>query len=183
MTARFRRPDAKGRSSALMMPREAKLIAIPAPFTAIPVAVMRSEAFRTLGIHARRVLDALLIEHNAHAGTENGRLVATYDQLERDFGISRRKISPAIHDLEKRGLIRRTSVGHGSGRTGEHVPSRYRLTFLGSLPDRMGPTDEWQHFTATKPHKISDRPVSQSNVAGGPLVAPARRSRGGTSGA
>jgi hypothetical protein len=60
------------------------------------------------------------------------------------------------------------------------VPSRYRLTFLGSLPDRIGPTDEWRQYVASKPNRNSGCPVPQPNVAGVHMVLSARRARGGT---
>jgi hypothetical protein len=175
-----RRPDRKGRSSSQPIPRDKKFTKIRAPFTGIPVVVMRSDAFRTLGIHARRLLDALLVEHVAHACQENGRLVATYDQLVQEFGIPRRKIRGAIAELEKRGLVRRTAVGCGNRRTGDRQPSMYRLTFLGSAPDRLDPTDEWQSYVAPKAAAKTDRPVSLPDIRGCHMVEPFRVSHGGT---
>jgi hypothetical protein len=132
-----------------------------------------------LGIHGRRILDALLVEHNAHAGRENGRLIVTYDQLERGWGVSRRKIAPAIRDLERRGLVRRTAVGCGNRKTGERQPSQYRITFLNSFPDRLRETDEWRAFTAPGRRKKTGSPVSQHDESGGQEVASTRRSNGG----
>jgi hypothetical protein len=174
-----RRHDRQGRSSSQPVPRDKKFVQIPAPFAPIPLEVMQSDAFRTLGIHARRVLDVLGIEHVAHRFLENGRLVATYDQLERAH-IPRRKIRGAIAELETRGLIRRMAVGSGNRRTGDRQPSLYRLTFLGSVPDRMGPTDEWRSYVAPKPARKTHRPVSLSDIGGCHTVAPRRVSHGGT---
>lgn len=181
MAAGFR-ADQKGRSSTKLIPRDRKLFKIPAPFAAIPLEVMRSPAFRTAGIHTRRLLDALLIEHVAHGSLENGHLVATYDQLE-DAGIPRRKIRGAIADGEARGLIRRTAIGSGNRRTGDRAPSRYRLTFLSSVPDRMGPTDEWRNYVplpAPERRQKAHQPVPQPDISGCHTVAPRRVPHGGT---
>jgi hypothetical protein len=174
-----RRHDRQGRSSSQPIPRDKKFTQIRAPFAPIPLEVMQSDAFRTLGIHARRVLDVLVIEHVAHRFLENGRLVATYDQLARAH-IPRRKIRGAIKELEERGLVRRTAIGNGNRRTGDRQPSLYRLTFLGSLPDRMEPTDEWRSYVAPKPTPKTDRPVSLSDIGGCHTVEPCRVSHGGT---
>src|SRR5438034_830129 len=96
------RADQKGRSSSHPMGRDRKLVQVPAPFVPIPVEVMRSPAFRTLGIYARRLLDALLEDNTAHRNLENGRLIATYDQLDQEYHIPRRKIRGAIAELDKR---------------------------------------------------------------------------------
>jgi len=79
-----------------------------------------------------------------HAGTENGNLIATYDQLVA-LGASRTYIRAAIEEAEFLGLIERTIPG---GRwAGSNQPSRYRLTFL---PDRdySPPTNDWKRRTA-----------------------------------
>ena len=180
--AAFGRPDKRGRSSAALMPKDRKLLQLPAPFVAVPLEVLRSDAWRGLGIHARRVLDALLVEHVAHRGLENGRLVAPYDQLEKDWGISRRKIAGAIRELEQRGLVQRVAIGHGNRRTGERAPSLYRLTFLASLPDRLPASNEWRAYSAPRRSAKTDRPVSLSDTTGCHAVAPRRVARGGTHG-
>lgn len=41
----FGRPDATGRSSGIPVPKDAKLLKLPTPFVAIPVAVMQSGAY------------------------------------------------------------------------------------------------------------------------------------------
>jgi hypothetical protein len=175
----FGRPGRNGRSSSAPKPKDKAFLKVRAPFVAIPTEVIVSDAFRTLGIHGRRILDALLVEHNAHAGRENGRLIVTYDQLERGWGVSRRKIAPAIRDLERRGLVRRTAVGCGNRKTGERQPSQYRITFLNSFPDRLRETDEWRAFTAPGRRKKTGSPVSQHDESGGQEVASTRRSNGG----
>jgi len=180
MTAPFSRPDATGRSSSAPLPRVKNLLRLPAPFVAIPVEVMRSDAYRTLNIQGRRVLDALLVEHASHASRENGRLIVTYDQLQRAYGMSRRKIAPAIKDLEQRGLIRRTAEGYATD--GKRQPSLYRLTFLASLPDREGPSGEWRKYKKPSGKKEAD-PEPASAMSGNQRLVPVRRPHGGSNGA
>ena len=67
--------------------------------------LQRSPAWRLAGIHARRLVDCLQVEHRDHAGRENGNLKAPYDQLEA-HGIPRRCIHDAIDEAVWLGLIR-----------------------------------------------------------------------------
>ena len=60
-----------------------------------------SDAWRAMGINARRLLDFLLVEHRKHAGLENRNLKAPYDQLE-VFGVTRSEIRGAIEDFTQR---------------------------------------------------------------------------------
>jgi len=66
-------------------------------------------------------------EHMNHAGKENGRLLATYDQLV-EFGIGRRMIHSTISEAEALGLI---TVERG-GRRGYAASdlNKFTLTFL-----------------------------------------------------
>ena len=48
----------------------------------IPRDVLRSDAWRSLGINERRVVDFLLLEHLSKGGRENGKLKAPYRQLD-----------------------------------------------------------------------------------------------------
>jgi hypothetical protein len=49
-------------------------------------------------------MDFLMLENMRHAGTENGNLLAPYDQLV-DHGIGRRLIPEAVNEAERLGLI------------------------------------------------------------------------------
>lgn len=118
---------------------------------------MSSEAWRGRSINCVRLIEFLTIEHMANAGQENGRLSATYRQLE-GYGIARRYIPAAIAEAVQRGLV---SVERG-GRRGTTMTemSRFRLTFYATR-DQTGPhswtwespTDEWRRYStdAAKP--------------------------------
>ena len=100
---------------------------------------MESPVWSALSINGRRILDRLLLEQMAHAGTENGNLIATHDQF-KAFGVPANAVRPAIDELVFLGFIRCERGGRWAGK---NTPSRYRLTWLG---DRHGaaPTNEWQ---------------------------------------
>jgi hypothetical protein len=92
------------------------------PWVWIPREVLRSPAWRKLGINARRLIDFLLIEHMNHGGKENGFLLAPRNQLEA-FGIGRRHITGAIEKALAAKLI---DVKPGIGRR----PSTFTLRWL-----------------------------------------------------
>lgn len=111
------------------------------------LALLSSPAWRERSVSCMRLIDFLEIEHLQHGGNENGSLVAPYSQLVQ-FSISRRLISGAIREAERRGLV---DVERG-GKKGTAMTelSRYRLTYLwtksrkGGLWDWHAPTDEWK---------------------------------------
>ena len=51
-------------------------------FIMLPRDLLESDAWRGLGINARRFLDFLMIEHLRHGGKHNGYLLAPQRQLE-----------------------------------------------------------------------------------------------------
>ena len=101
--------------------------------------LISSAAWRSRSINVVRLLDFLMIEHMHHAGTENGNLKATYDQLAA-WGLTRSEIRSATEEADFLGLLRFMRGGRWAG---TNRPSTYRLTLL---PDRDGnpPTDDWR---------------------------------------
>lgn len=90
--------------------------------------MLESEALQSLSRAARLVVDRIMIEHMAHAGTENGNLAVTYDDFAR-FGIRRQSVMVALDDLTACGLIIVTVKGRAS--VGEdRWPARYALGWL-----------------------------------------------------
>lgn len=146
MSARKGRPDATGRSSGKFGGRIGKLMKPPKgePFVWLTRELLESDAWQSLGINARRLIDRLLLDHMSHAGTENGRLKATHAQLEQ-FGISRRHIPTAIADAEHVGLI---DVCRG----GRHVATTYTLTWL-PLPNGTPASNRWKLYCAKASRK------------------------------
>ena len=100
----------------------------------------RSPAWRALPDIARRVLDRLELEHMEHGGTENGRLICTYDQFAKS-GIRRASLPLALRQAIALGFLRVTTPG-GRAIADVRQPTRYRLTYppgLSLLGGWLGP--------------------------------------------
>jgi hypothetical protein len=74
------------------------------PFIMLPLALLDSDAWRSLSINARRLIEFLMIEHIRHGGKANGKLLAPRRQLARS-GIGTRHISTAIEEAVRLGFI------------------------------------------------------------------------------
>ena len=93
----------------------------------LPLRVLLSGAYRTLGYFERAVLVALCAEYN---GDNNGSLALTNVQASEKYGIrGKRRFYAALKELKKRGLIRCTYQGKLRQYDDKHSPSRYALTF------------------------------------------------------
>lgn len=146
MSARFRKANATGRSSGQLGGRYGKLMRPPEgePWIWLPRAILASDAWRSLGINARRFMDFLFIEHLNHAGRENGNLRATYEQLER-FGIGARYVAAAIQQAEDAGLV-------ACQRGGMRVATTYTITFYAQA-DGTPASDSWRRFRAAEKNR------------------------------
>jgi hypothetical protein len=110
--------------------------------------MLRSMTYQALSIHARRILDFLLIELGHHAGHENGQLAATYRQLQR-FGLTTADIRKGFAELELTGFVRLTE--QGLRQAGGGAPSRYALTWRATMvgtPEAKPATNDWQDVLA-----------------------------------
>lgn len=93
----------------------------------LPLRVMLSEAYRTLGYFERSVLVALCAEYT---GYNNGSLALTSVQAMEKYGIrGKARFYSALHELEHRALIRCTYRGKLRQFDKKHSSSRYSLTF------------------------------------------------------
>lgn len=140
----FGKPNSTGRSSGEHVGRAKKLRSPPKgmPWRWLTRELMESPAWRLRGVNTVRLIDFLLVEDMNHAGTENGNLKATYNQLEA-WGISRKYIKGSIDEAEFLGLICIEKGGYFGGKT---ELSLYRLTFYA---DRNGnpATNAWKAKT------------------------------------
>ena len=166
------RPDATGRSSGKLTGRALKAQQPPhgKPWVWHTQELLASPAWKAQRINGRRLIDFLLIEHMAHAGLENGNLLAPYDQLV-TFGLARRLIWETIDRAEFCGLIR---VKHGGRWVGTNQPSTYRLTFL-SDSDRHVPTDEWKRVSKKSIKKfnaVMRQKIKSGSTTSGTTVVP-----------
>jgi hypothetical protein len=103
--------------------------------------MIESSAFRALSPSALRILHRLEIEHMAHAGTENGNLICTYQDFV-DYGVSMGAIKSALSQLVALGFIKIEIHGRRSS-GGVKIPSRYRITYLPEGGVDAKATDEW----------------------------------------
>jgi hypothetical protein len=132
--------------------------------------LLRSPAWRSMGISSRRIIDFLLAEHLRLKCRRNGQLKAPWHQL-RAFGITRRRISAAIVDLEDSGLVMCTKPG---GR----AASTYRLTWLPTHDGRPA-TNEWREVRAINEWKVGAAQYPNLVPTGGPGESPNLVSPGG----
>jgi hypothetical protein len=90
--------------------------------------LIESDAWRSMSRPARLVLDRIMIEHMAHAGTMNGELIVTYTDFIK-HGSRRESLPAGIAEASGRGLIIVTEKGKAS--TGpDRWPSKYALGWL-----------------------------------------------------
>lgn len=140
----FGKPDPTGRSSGKRTGRAGRAHRPPKgeSWTWVTRGLLNSPSWRALSTNTVRLIHFLMIEHMNHAGTENGQLMATYEQLEA-YGLSRNRIAAAVKEAMFLGLVRCVRGGRWAG---TNKPSTYRLTFLA---DRDGnpPTNEWKGRT------------------------------------
>jgi len=103
--------------------------------------MLESDAWRSLSLAARRVIDRVTLEHMAHAGKENGNLIVTYADFEK-FGIRRASLKKAIVECVNRGFIVVTEKGRASA--GPHRwPSKYALGWL-PMRDGASAANRWK---------------------------------------
>ncbi|MFO1163035.1 MAG: hypothetical protein U1E60_29655 [Reyranellaceae bacterium] len=107
------------------------------PWVWLTRELMKSDAWRSRSINAVRLIDFLLVEHMAHGGTANGRLLAPRRQL-KAYGIGGQYISRTIEEVETSGLV---EVRRG----GMRVAVLYALTWL-TLHDGTPPSNRWRAF-------------------------------------
>src|SRR5262249_41874489 len=110
------------------------------------IEMLESPAYRVLSLSAHRLLARLEIELAHHGGNDNGKLPATYDQLE-EYGIDRHSIAPAIRECEALGYVEVTVQGEAGNSEYRHA-SLYRLTYR--PVGRARPTNEWRRIETIK---------------------------------
>ena len=151
--ARYRH-NATGRSTGqLADKRERARINPPkdAPWAFIGLEVLESNAWQSLSINARRVIDRLVCEHFRHNRLENGNLRVSARQFH-VWGVTKDCLTPAIRELEERGLIE-VSPGEATGAL--RPPLLYRLTFYGTL--EMPATNDWRNWAGQQWPNIPSR--------------------------
>jgi hypothetical protein len=93
---------------------------ISGQFTARPIEMLESPAYRVLSRSAHMVIARLEIELAHHGGNDNGKLPVTTDDFI-EYGMHRGSVAPAIREAEALGFIRVTERGRGGN--AEHGPT------------------------------------------------------------
>lgn len=139
-------------------PEKIKEVPEGVPFIQFGQHILMSTAWKQASINCRRFIDFLMNEHLNHGGYENGFLMATYNQLEEQAGISRCYIKKSIEEAVRLGFV----VAYYGARTGRNMsyPNKYRLTFLKAKNiNEYGkvyytqPTNDFQRITDNKKSK------------------------------
>ena len=107
--------------------------------------MLESEAYRSLGKTELKIIARLEIENMRHRGTNNGRIICTYDDFA-GYGIRRRSISRGLRNLRRVGLLVVTQRGR---RDALRNPHHYRLPYLLSHDEAgniIPPTDDWKKY-------------------------------------
>jgi len=107
-------------------------------FTARPIEMQESPAFRVLSLSAHRALCRIEIE----PGRENGRLPVTYTDFVA-YGVSKHAVAPALRELEALGFIEVTERGRG-GNAEWRIPNKFRLTYRPVSYAPYAETNEWK---------------------------------------
>jgi hypothetical protein len=132
--------------------------------------MLESDAYKSLGKTEMKILARLEIELMRHRGTNNGRIICTYDDFAK-YGIRRPSIPIGLRQLRRVGLLVVTQRGR---RDALRNPHHYRLPYLATYDDAgniIAPTDEWKKYRSntTKKTKQNGRSAQKSgneNVPG-----------------
>ena len=103
---------------------------------------LASAAWRGMSVNARRALDHIMLEHMAHAGTENGNLIVTHRQFV-EAGVTKNRVGDALDELQHLRLIQ---MQRGRGGAGGGVPNKFTLTWLPVKGSRVC-GDLWKRTT------------------------------------
>jgi hypothetical protein len=122
------------------------------PWVWLTREMIESDAWRTASIQVRQVVDRVMLEHMAHAGTENGNLAVTWSDFEK-AGVRYKTIKLAIEDACARGLITLTVKGRASVGQ-DRWPARYALGWLPLCNGSAAPNrwKSWRCPAAAKPN-------------------------------
>jgi hypothetical protein len=113
--------------------------------------LIESDAWQAQTRASRLVIDRLMIEFMAHAGTENGNLVCLYSEFI-DYGIHREQLPAALHLAAQTGLIIVTQKGKAGAGT-DRWPTKYALGWM-PMKDGAAASNRWKGWTGPpKPYQ------------------------------
>jgi hypothetical protein len=115
-------------------------------FSARPIEMLESPAYRALSASAHRVISRLEMELGHHGGNDNGKFAVTVNDFVA-YGMHRTSVAPAIREAEALGFIRVTVRGRG-GNAEHRAPNRFFLRFARSRESRkQPPPHDWCKIT------------------------------------
>jgi len=118
------------------------------PWAWLTREMLECQAWRSLSLASLRVVFRVMIEHMAHAGTENGNLAVTYADFT-NFGIRTKSLKKAIDEAVERGLVIVTQKGRRSAGP-DRWPARYALGWL-PLRDGSAAMNRWKDWKPKVP--------------------------------
>ena len=106
-------------------------------FTKLTLVMTRTSAWRALSCAARNLYLVLKFEWKGPKANNNGHIALSVRQAADQLGVSLDTASKAFHDLQAKGFIAVTEIGH-PGVHGSASGHRYEITELPVLPENAG---------------------------------------------
>jgi hypothetical protein len=143
------------------------------PWIWVTRELLESDAWRTAPLRTRLFIERLMLEDMAHAGTENGQLICTWDDCE-VWGIARACIKATQADAINRGLVYRSKQGTASKGPGRR-PHRFGLGWRAAHDGSAAP-NLWKRWSAPYPQQdIKSSSDGCTKLNGGNPPTPSRR--------
>jgi hypothetical protein len=117
---------------------------ITGQWSARPIEMQRSYAWRVLSRAAHQCLSRIEIELADHGGNDIDELPVTFDDFE-EYGVHRTAICPAVEELEALGFIDITQRGVAARAADNRRPNKFRL-LTRPWEKKGGPLPRWNRF-------------------------------------
>jgi hypothetical protein len=118
--------------------------------------MVESEAFRALSGSALKILFHLTSVWARSGGIKaKTKLVATYEQLSRCWGMDEHTVARALRQLKALGFLEVTEEGC-AGNADEHQPNLFRLTFLPAEGVAGTGSNEWRQIVPEDAKRIAN---------------------------
>ena len=154
---------------------------IEAPFAPFPCEMIESAAFRSLSGSALRIMFQLTTVWSRSGGISsnaNGKLIATYEQFSRFWGMDPHTVAAALRELKALGFVEVTEhgcAGNARSTSAESIPSdvparrgHARHRYLRMEADRAGGCETHRQGGAAlarrRPRRVRRPPPAVTNV-------------------
>jgi len=121
------------------------------PFVMLPQSLLQSYAWRAASRACRQVIDRISLEHMAHAGTHNGKLVVRKSDF-LEYGIGNDQIAPAQREACALGIVILTKRGR-AGNAERRAPHQWGLAFLRDKKTGAMVSTTWKRFQSIQEAK------------------------------